>query len=72
MLNIAEASTLLGLSKATLYKYICQRTIPHYKIGSRVLFDEQKLQSWLEARTIEPFSVSLPRRRALKTKPLSD
>jgi excisionase family DNA binding protein len=60
-LDIKEASAILGLSKATLYKLVCLRSIPYYKIGSRLLFSEQKLQSWMEVRAVEP--ISIPRKR---------
>ena len=35
-----------------LYRLTSQRQIPHYKIGGRVLFSEEKLWDWLEQRSI--------------------
>ena len=66
-LNLAEASTMLGMCKSSLYKLTSQRSIPYYKIGSRLLFNEQKLRSWMETHAVEPLSAGRPRRVGPRT-----
>jgi excisionase family DNA binding protein len=68
-LSVPEASAMLGLRRSTLYKYTCQRVIPYYKLGSRILFDEQKLRSWMESRAVEPLSAGGPKRAGPRTQP---
>ena len=48
LLSIEEAAELLGLGKPTVYRLTSQRKIPFYKVGSRVLFDADRLTAWLE------------------------
>ena len=45
---------MLNMSKAYLYKLTSLRGIPYYKLGNRLLFDEQKLLVWIETRAVEP------------------
>ena len=51
-LTLLETSEYLNLSKATLYKYTSEARIPHYKIGSRILFNVIELDEWLEDRKV--------------------
>lgn len=54
MLTIQEASAFLSISKAWLCNKVSQRQIPHYKMGSRVLFSQEKLREWLRRATCIP------------------
>ena len=38
-LGIEELSQYLGLTKGTLYVWVCQRRIPYLKVGKLVKFD---------------------------------
>jgi excisionase family DNA binding protein len=42
--SIAEALTLLGISRPTLYKMIAARKLRVFKIGRRTLVPESELQ----------------------------
>jgi excisionase family DNA binding protein len=53
LITIDEAAAILRISKLTLYKYVSARTVPHVKVGARVLFREEDLSSWIEARVIK-------------------
>ena len=53
-ININQASIITGLSVKTLYKWICAKKIGYYKLGNRVLFDEQELNEWLESKKVKP------------------
>ena len=54
LLSIKQASTLTGLSVATLYKYKLLGTIPFVKLGRRLLFDEDRLVAWIDEHRSEP------------------
>lgn len=55
LLNIQEASQLLGISKNTLYKYSSNGDIRKIKIGNRVLFSEEILKDFVKDHTINFF-----------------
>ena len=57
LLTIKETSEIIGLKISTIYKYICCRKIPYVKLGGRVLFDVEKLKSWIHERSIDPIDV---------------
>jgi len=69
VLNLAEVSTMLGMCKLSLYKLTSQRGIPFFKIGSRLLFDEQKLRAWMETHAVEPLAAGRPSRVGPRTQP---
>jgi excisionase family DNA binding protein len=54
LLNINEASELLGLAKATLYRYASMRMVPAIKLGDRLLFKQSDLEKWIDDHRIEP------------------
>jgi excisionase family DNA binding protein len=58
LLSIKEASELVGLSVPTLYKYVLLRTVPFVKLGTRVLFDEDRLETYVNEHRREPAKAS--------------
>lgn len=48
-LKLIEAAAFLNVSKATLYKLTMTRRIPFYKVGSRVMFSEEQLLTWVKS-----------------------
>ena len=55
ILNIREAAKLTRLSAGTLYIYVERRKIPFLKIGSRVLFEREALETWLAEHRVPAF-----------------
>ena len=54
MLNIKQLSERLSISSGTLYNWVSQKKIPHYKPSSRkLLFDEKEIDEWMEKTKIE-------------------
>lgn len=51
-LSVDEAADYLGIARRTLYNWSSARKVPHIKAGSRLLFDQAELESWLEARAV--------------------
>ena len=58
VLAIKQASELTGLSVPTIYRYVLLRTIPHVKISTRVLFDEDSLAKYIDEHRREPAKAS--------------
>ena len=52
MLNGKEAAALTRLRISTIYAYAERKRIPHIKIGSRLLFNEEQLVQWLDSHTV--------------------
>jgi len=54
LLNINEAAAVLGLAKATLYRYASMKMLPTVKLGDRLLFKQSDLEKWIDDHRIEP------------------
>lgn len=53
LLNMDEASNLLGIKKATLYDYCMRRQITFVKIGKLNRFRMSDIQDFIDKRIIE-------------------
>lgn len=49
-LTVEEVAALLNVAEKTVRKYIYERSIPYYKIGGHVRFNQQKILDWIEMR----------------------
>ncbi|MDC7228527.1 MAG: helix-turn-helix domain-containing protein [Spirochaetales bacterium] len=58
LLTIEEAAKLTRLSVKTIYTYAERETIPHIKLGRRVLFEEDKLEEWVTSCSVIPEGIS--------------
>jgi excisionase family DNA binding protein len=54
MLSVKQAAHRLGISRQKLYLMVSRREIPHFKIGSKILFTEADLQAYLAGCRVEP------------------
>ena len=52
-LDVPSAAMLLGVSPATIRKWVLIRHLPFYKLGARVIFDRDELLRWRESFRIE-------------------
>jgi|YelNatPaOPRAMG01_1025707.scaffolds.fasta_scaffold100559_2 excisionase family DNA binding protein len=48
LISVNEAAQMLNLSKSYIYRETRNRTIPHVRIGSRILFRVTDLNAWIE------------------------
>jgi excisionase family DNA binding protein len=48
VMTLREASTYLGVSPDTLYKYLSEHRIPAFKLGNRWRFKKDLLDRWME------------------------
>jgi excisionase family DNA binding protein len=53
-LDAGQVARLLGLSVATIRKWVLIRYIPYKKIGRAVRFSAREIQEWVKTRTVEP------------------
>jgi len=51
-----ELSEYLGMSIRTIYFWVVQRKIPHFKLGKRVRFDLKEIELWLKDKRIAELS----------------
>lgn len=63
-MNVIECAEYLGLQPCTIYKYVSLRIIPHYKIGRRLLFDVEEIDTWVHKGMIVTIPEYLNNRRA--------
>jgi len=54
LIDIKEASEVLGVTIGTLYQWVHYRRLPHYKVGRLVKFRPADLDTFIESRRVEP------------------
>ncbi|NRR04565.1 helix-turn-helix domain-containing protein [Brevibacillus sp. RS1.1] len=47
-LTVKEAAVYIRISEYTLREAVRKKQIPHYRIGSRILFRKAALDEWIE------------------------
>ncbi len=52
-IGVKEMSEYLGLTEGTLYVWVCQKRIPHLKIGKALRFDMREIENWLKDKRIK-------------------
>lgn len=52
-LNIKETAEYLGLSKGTLYVWVCRRKISYHKFGGAVRFDLREIEGWAKGNRVK-------------------
>jgi excisionase family DNA binding protein len=53
LLSTTETAEFLGISKNTLYEWIIQKKVPHFKVGRLVKFKKEDLEVWLKKKKME-------------------
>lgn len=54
LLNMDEASSLLGIKKSTLYQLVSRKKIGHKKLGKLTRFSMQDIQQFINKNHVEP------------------
>ncbi len=54
LLSVEEAAGFLRLSKHTIRAWISQRKLPFVKLGGRVLFRQDDLNSFINSNLVKP------------------
>jgi len=53
LLNMDEASSLLGIKKSTLYSLVMRKQITHIKLGKLTRFRPEDLQAYIKKNVVE-------------------
>lgn len=53
LIGIQDVSERLGVSTNTIYAWISQKRIPHYKVGRLVKFNTTEIDQWIAAKKVE-------------------
>ena len=43
----------LQITKPSLYKLVHLRKVPHAKVGKRLRFEEERIEKWIQDKTVE-------------------
>jgi excisionase family DNA binding protein len=49
VMTMEEAAAFLRVDRKTLYEAVARRTVPHQRLGKRILFSKAALLAWLAA-----------------------
>lgn len=49
-LTVQEIATYLGVSPETIYGMTREKAIPHFRIGSRILFKLEAINQWIDGQ----------------------
>lgn len=53
-MNLRQASTYLGVSPDTLYRYVSEGVVPAFKLGNRWKLRKSVLDRWMESKMSLP------------------
>lgn len=53
-MSVQEAADFLRIRPSTIYLWVSENKIPHSKIGSRLIFKREELESFVEVRNGSP------------------
>jgi excisionase family DNA binding protein len=53
-LDAGQVAEMLGLSTATIRKWVLIRYIPYQKLGRAVRFSAPEIREWVKKRTVRP------------------
>lgn len=53
-MNVKETAVFLRVSTSSIYKMTMKNTIPHYKLGNRLLFQKQDLIGFINGSRVNP------------------
>lgn len=48
VLNVKELKDYLSISESTVRKLVREKKIPHFRIASKILFDQDVIDKWLD------------------------
>jgi excisionase family DNA binding protein len=54
LLNVQKAADYLGIKVSTLYEWVSQKRIPHFRSGRLLKFDINELDKFIEKTKVNP------------------
>ena len=58
LINMDEASSLLGIKKSTLYSLVMRKQIGHKKLGKLTRFSMQDIKEYINRNHVEPIKTN--------------
>ena len=55
VLNIKEVKDYLSVSESTIRKLVRENKIPYFRVASKILFDQEKIDQWIEEQQKKQF-----------------
>ena len=52
-MNIEQAASFVGLSKAIVYGLTYERKIPYFKVGKRLYFEKSEIVNWITSTKVK-------------------
>ena len=65
LMNIEQVAEMLGVKVSTIYSWVSQQYIPHYKIGRLVRFDKREVLEWVQNLRVRGRKTRLPKKDPL-------
>lgn len=50
LIDVKELSNRITVARSTIYQWVHEERIPHYRLGRLLRFDEDEVNSWLLRR----------------------
>ncbi|MDD3305214.1 MAG: helix-turn-helix domain-containing protein [Bacilli bacterium] len=47
VLNVKEVKDYLSVSESTIRKLVREKKIPYFRVASKILFDQEKIDQWI-------------------------
>ena len=52
-MNVQEVAEYLSLKPSTIYAYVSERKVPHYKKGHVVRFKQEEIDEWMATGRVQ-------------------
>ncbi|MFC5531022.1 helix-turn-helix domain-containing protein [Cohnella yongneupensis] len=52
-MSVKEVAAYIGASEYKIYEMTRMKAIPHYRIGSRILFRTETIEDWLRTQEVQ-------------------
>jgi excisionase family DNA binding protein len=68
LITVEDAAKILGIHKSTVYRWCTMRYLPHYRVGTIILINEEELMEFIKSCRVsqETNKISKKKKRILK------
>ncbi|MBO6094059.1 MAG: helix-turn-helix domain-containing protein [Clostridia bacterium] len=53
-MTVKELQLYLGVSRTTVYELVNSKDFPSFRIGKKILISKERLNEWIQSRTLNP------------------
>ena len=50
-MNVKEVKEYLSVSESTIRKLVRENKIPYFRVASKILFEQEKIDQWIESQS---------------------